>query len=175
MDLRCYNIWTHVMLRCVTACPCLQMGLGLAVEYALQVGMDTIWERVQFLAADLRLKLETVAGVTMQDKGRLLCGIVSFTLVSPAGLNFLFPRPPPTTPPLPPRPSTRHCLFSAPPQRPLTSFSLVHAIATHCTADHCTYLLTQTAQNREYLLEPKLPEGFQVFMACSCRACMLYT
>ena len=78
------------MLQCITACPCLQMGLGLAVEYALQVGMDTIWERVQFLAANLRQKLGSVAGVTIQDKGRLLCGIVSLTLVSPAGLTFLF-------------------------------------------------------------------------------------
>ena len=58
------------------------MGLGLAVDYALQLGMDAIWERVQFLAADLRQKLQTVAGVTVQDKGRLLCGIISFTLVS---------------------------------------------------------------------------------------------
>lgn len=60
----------------------LQMGLGLAVEYALQLGMDGIWEQIQFLAATLRQKLQTVPGVTLQDKGRLLCGIVSFTLVS---------------------------------------------------------------------------------------------
>ena len=58
------------------------MGLGLAVDYALQLGMDAIWERVQFLAADLRQKLQTVPGATVQDKGRLLCGIISFTLVS---------------------------------------------------------------------------------------------
>lgn len=60
----------------------LQMGLGLAVDYALRLGMDAIWERVQFLAADLRQKLQKVPGVTVRDKGRLLCGIVSFTLVS---------------------------------------------------------------------------------------------
>lgn len=65
----------------------LQMGLGLAVEYALHLGMDAIWERVQFLAATLRQRLQTIPGVTLQDTGRLLCGIVSFTLVSPPDLT----------------------------------------------------------------------------------------
>ena len=60
----------------------MQLGLGLAAEYALQLGIDAIWERVQLLAGDLRQKLRQVPGVTLRDQGRLLCGIVSFTMVS---------------------------------------------------------------------------------------------
>ena len=59
----------------------MQLGLGIALEYILDIGIDAIWERVQFLAGMLRDKLAAVPGATVQDKGRLLCGIVSFTLV----------------------------------------------------------------------------------------------
>lgn len=59
-----------------------QLGLGIALEYILDIGIDAIWQRVQFLAGMLREKLCEVPGATVQDRGRLLCGIVSFTLVS---------------------------------------------------------------------------------------------
>lgn len=59
----------------------LQLGLGVALDYILDMGIDAIWERVQFLAGLLRDKLREVPEVTVQDKGRLLCGIVSFTMV----------------------------------------------------------------------------------------------
>lgn len=59
----------------------LQLGLGIALEYTRDIGIDAIWDRVQFLAGMLRDKLREVPGVTVQDKGRLLCGIVSFTMV----------------------------------------------------------------------------------------------
>lgn len=59
----------------------LQAGLGVAVQYANQLGMQWIWEQVQQLAAELRSKLSHVPGVTVQDRGRVLCGIVSFTKV----------------------------------------------------------------------------------------------
>lgn len=61
----------------------MQAGLGVAVQYANELGVDWIWERVQQLAADLRSKLRGVPGVTVHDRGRLLCGIVSFTKVGP--------------------------------------------------------------------------------------------
>ena len=51
------------------------------MEYALSVGLEKIWERVQELAGYLRLRLEQVPGVTVTDKGRRLCGIVSFVQV----------------------------------------------------------------------------------------------
>ena len=61
-----------------------QAGLGVAVQYANQLGMEWIWGRVRQLAAELRSKLNRVPGVTVQDRGRVLCGIVSFTKVSPS-------------------------------------------------------------------------------------------
>ena len=61
----------------------MQAGLGVAVQYANQLGADWIWERVQQLAAELRAKLSSIPGVTVHDRGRRLCGIVSFTKVGP--------------------------------------------------------------------------------------------
>ena len=60
----------------------LQLGLGIALEYILDIGVDAIWERVQSLAGLLRDELSQLPGATVRDKGHLLCGIVSFTLVS---------------------------------------------------------------------------------------------
>ncbi len=60
----------------------MQMGLGVAVEYILQLGIEAIWERVQELAKLLRKELSSVPGAQVQDRGRMLCGIVSFTMVS---------------------------------------------------------------------------------------------
>ncbi|CAL5229328.1 g12634 [Coccomyxa viridis] len=54
-------------------------GLGVAARYANELGVDWIWERVQELAAELRSRLRSIPGVTVHDRGRLLCGIVSFT------------------------------------------------------------------------------------------------
>ena len=64
------------------AAACMQAGLGIAVEYILKLGIDNIWERVHLLASLLRQQLSALDGATVQDRGRLLCGIVSFTLVS---------------------------------------------------------------------------------------------
>ncbi len=59
----------------------LQMGLSVAAEYVLEIGIEAIWERVQHIASMLRQQLQQLKGVTVQDRGRLLCGIVSFTMV----------------------------------------------------------------------------------------------
>ncbi len=60
----------------------LQVGLGVAVDYCLQLGVaDTIWPRVQKLAHILRAGLMALPGVRVWDQGRILCGIVSFTKV----------------------------------------------------------------------------------------------
>ena len=59
-----------------------QAGLGVAVQYANELGIDWIWERVQHLAAELRTKLARLPGVTVHDRGSLLCGIVSFSKAS---------------------------------------------------------------------------------------------
>lgn len=56
------------------------LGLGAAVDYALDWGLDAIWERVQALAVRLRAGLSAHRGVTLRDPGARLCGIVTFTV-----------------------------------------------------------------------------------------------
>lgn len=58
----------------------LTLGLGKAVEYALNIGVDRIWERIQLLSASLRTKLENLDGVTVHDRGSQQCGIVTFSV-----------------------------------------------------------------------------------------------
>jgi selenocysteine lyase/cysteine desulfurase len=55
-----------------------KVGLGVAVDYALDLGLDAIAERTQHLASTLRERLGTVFGVTVHDQGRTRCGIVTF-------------------------------------------------------------------------------------------------
>jgi cysteine desulfurase / selenocysteine lyase len=58
----------------------LRLGLGKAVEYALNIGMDRIWNRVQHLANHMRMQLERIAGITVHDRGDQQCGIVTFSV-----------------------------------------------------------------------------------------------
>ena len=58
----------------------LTLGLGKAGEYALEIGPERIWERVQSLAAYLRERLSAIPGVVVHDKGAVLCGIVTFSV-----------------------------------------------------------------------------------------------
>ena len=55
-----------------------KIGLGVAVEYALEVGVPAAWRRIRQLADGLRARLAAVGGVTVTDKGEVKCGIVSF-------------------------------------------------------------------------------------------------
>jgi selenocysteine lyase/cysteine desulfurase len=56
-----------------------RLGLGVAIEYALALGLKSIERRVQYLAALLREQLATIKGVTVRDLGRVRSGIVTFT------------------------------------------------------------------------------------------------
>jgi len=56
-----------------------KIGLGVAIDYILQLGIDAIWERIQHLANQLRQKLQEIPSVTLQDLGKNKCGIVTFT------------------------------------------------------------------------------------------------
>jgi cysteine desulfurase/selenocysteine lyase len=56
------------------------VGLGVALDYAIQWGLDAIWQRVRTLAHDLRRRLATLSGVLIHDRGLVQCGIVTFTI-----------------------------------------------------------------------------------------------
>jgi cysteine desulfurase/selenocysteine lyase len=57
-----------------------KIGLGVAIDYALQWGIEAIWACIRHLADDLRQRLSTVPGVTVRDQGIDRCGIVAFTV-----------------------------------------------------------------------------------------------
>lgn len=57
-----------------------KVGLGVAVDYALALGVGATWERVRHLAGTLREGLEGVDGVAVRDVGEVRCGIVSFSV-----------------------------------------------------------------------------------------------
>ncbi|WP_295716147.1 aminotransferase class V-fold PLP-dependent enzyme [Mucilaginibacter sp.] len=56
------------------------LGLGKAVEYALNIGVDRIWQRVQYLANLMRQQLAAIDGITVHDFGEQQCGIVTFSV-----------------------------------------------------------------------------------------------
>jgi cysteine desulfurase/selenocysteine lyase len=62
----------------------LTLGLGKAIEYALNIGIDRSWQRIQHLAGLMRKKLNSIEGVTVHDFGPEQCGIVTFSV---AGLD----------------------------------------------------------------------------------------
>jgi selenocysteine lyase/cysteine desulfurase len=66
-----------------------QLGLGVAVDYALGLGLDTIADRVTALAVDLRARLAEIAGVTVTDIGRRRCGIVSFAVAGHKAVDIV--------------------------------------------------------------------------------------
>jgi cysteine desulfurase/selenocysteine lyase len=57
-----------------------KLGLGAAVDYAMQWGLDIIWRRIKTLAYQLRTRLSPLPGVIVHDRGSIQCGIVTFTV-----------------------------------------------------------------------------------------------
>lgn len=57
-----------------------RLGLGVAVEYALALGMKEIQERVRFLGEHARERLRRVPGVRVWDRGEHRSGIVTFSV-----------------------------------------------------------------------------------------------
>ncbi len=57
-----------------------KIGLGVAADYALGWGLEAIRERVYPLAAELRRRLDAVAGVRVHDRGEERCAIVTFSV-----------------------------------------------------------------------------------------------
>lgn len=71
-DARRFELWERS--------PALMLGMGEAAAYAMQVGVDEIWERVTWLGAMLRAALTGVRGVTVRDIGLVQGAIVTFTV-----------------------------------------------------------------------------------------------
>jgi selenocysteine lyase/cysteine desulfurase len=57
-----------------------KVGLGVAVDYALSWGLDTIGSRISTLAANLRAGLNALSRIEVHDLGREKCGIVTFSI-----------------------------------------------------------------------------------------------
>ncbi|QOZ09483.1 aminotransferase class V-fold PLP-dependent enzyme [Bradyrhizobium sp. CCBAU 51765] len=57
-----------------------RLGLGAAVDYALEIGLAPIEERSRLLASGLRCGLFSIPGVIIYDLGRAPGAIISFTL-----------------------------------------------------------------------------------------------
>ncbi|MEX1077803.1 MAG: aminotransferase class V-fold PLP-dependent enzyme [Homoserinimonas sp.] len=60
------------------------VGLGAAVDYALDLGMPAIESRIRHLAGYLRDGLAAISGLQQHDAGANPCGIVSFTIAGVA-------------------------------------------------------------------------------------------
>jgi cysteine desulfurase/selenocysteine lyase len=58
----------------------LRLGLGRAIDYALELGLDAIWARISELARRLRSGLGASPGIALHDLGETQCGIVSFSV-----------------------------------------------------------------------------------------------
>ncbi len=55
-----------------------KIGLGVAVQYALDIGLECIEHRVQSLANSLRTQLQELGNVHVHEQGEHLSGIVTF-------------------------------------------------------------------------------------------------
>ena len=69
-DARRYESWE----RSIAA----TLGLGVAVDLALSLSVEALSRRIAALAHQLRTRLQDVPGVTVLDRGEVLCGICTF-------------------------------------------------------------------------------------------------
>ncbi len=54
------------------------LGLGTAAGYAMGIGIEAIWERIQMLGATARQILDDIDGISVRDLGAVKSGIVTF-------------------------------------------------------------------------------------------------
>ncbi len=76
-DARRYEVWESYVAG--------RLGLGAAVDYALDLGLDRIWERIRSLGEAVRGRLRAISGVAVHDIGQVQGGIVSFTVAGRTG------------------------------------------------------------------------------------------
>jgi selenocysteine lyase/cysteine desulfurase len=57
-----------------------KVGLGVAIDYALDIGIDAAWQRIQELSTRLRGGLRELPHVTVVDRGKVLGAIVTFDI-----------------------------------------------------------------------------------------------
>jgi selenocysteine lyase/cysteine desulfurase len=57
-----------------------KVGLGVAIDYALNWNLNTIWTRIKKLSDQLRSRLAALGFVTNHDLGVERCGIVTFNV-----------------------------------------------------------------------------------------------
>jgi cysteine desulfurase / selenocysteine lyase len=62
--------------------PAVILGLQQAVEYVLNIGVERIWQRIQYVAFLFRQRLRELDGITVHDQGDELCGIVTFSITN---------------------------------------------------------------------------------------------
>ena len=61
-----------------------KIGLGVALDYTRDWGLEVIWDRVRSLAARLRERLAVAPGVEVADRGSVLGAIVTFSVAGRA-------------------------------------------------------------------------------------------
>jgi cysteine desulfurase/selenocysteine lyase len=71
-DARRFELWERS--------PALVLGMGEAATYAMEVGVEAIWDRVLELGEMLRRGLSDIAGVTVRDIGSVQGAIVTFSV-----------------------------------------------------------------------------------------------
>lgn len=54
------------------------LGLGAAVDYALNIGLENIQKRIDQLATDLRFRLNSIEGIATHTISKNQCGIITF-------------------------------------------------------------------------------------------------
>ncbi|MEL6536613.1 MAG: aminotransferase class V-fold PLP-dependent enzyme [Bacteroidota bacterium] len=82
-DARSFESWEHNLAA--------KLGLKKAIEYAQEIGLEDIWQRVQELGQYLRKTAGTIPGVSVQDLGAIQSGIVSLALEN-ASASEIIPR-----------------------------------------------------------------------------------
>ncbi len=65
-----------------------KLGLGRAIDYALEIGLENIETETTRLADKLRSMLSEIAAVTVRDIGRRKCGIVTFSVAGVAAIEI---------------------------------------------------------------------------------------